>query len=300
MGRQAIRTVRWRLFLEIQAVRIRLFFFGKRRNACLSSPPWLLFKGTRCPFSAPTRPLSGTPLPQNPMSQTNPPNPRARRGGRHSHNRHRSQNRSQGSRSQDRPERSEHTSREDHRDWEPVDRGRDIRRRAAAKAPTLMQKILSILTFGMLGKKSPAKKTATVPPDRSGSAPRSRNDRENRGSSEERVPRESRPPRERTVSAPDPDAVTGPRLHVGNLSYEAAESDLMDLFKGAGQVQSAEVVYHRDTQRSKGFAFVRMLTADEARRAVSELHGKEFMGRRLEIGPARSTGERTSRERDSG
>ncbi|RYD28704.1 MAG: RNA-binding protein [Verrucomicrobiaceae bacterium] len=94
----------------------------------------------------------------------------------------------------------------------------------------------------------------------------------------------------------DPESVTSPKLHVGNLSYEAAESDLMDLFKGAGHVESAEVVYHRDTHRSKGFAFVRMLTVGEARRAVEELHGKEFMGRRLEIGPARSTGERPVRD----
>ncbi|MES2706859.1 MAG: hypothetical protein V4726_09685 [Verrucomicrobiota bacterium] len=236
------------------------------------------------------------------MSQPTPPNPRARRGGRPSHNRHRSQNRSHGARSHDRPERSdrsERASREDHRDWEPVDRGRNIRHREASQAPTLIQKILSLLTFGMLGKKSSSKKPATGPLGRRGSVPGSRDDRENGGNREERAPRESRPPRERTLTAPDPDSVTGPRLHVGNLSYEATESDLLDLFKGAGQAQSAEVVYHRDTQRSKGFAFVRMLTTDEARRAVSELHGKEFMGRRLEIGPARSTGERASRERDA-
>lgn len=240
------------------------------------------------------------------MSQTNPPTSRARRGGRSSHNRHRSQHRSHGPRSQDRPERSDHSSREDHRDWEPVDRGRDIRRRKSEQAPSLARRILSLLTFGLLGKKSSPKKPAASPapggsngkterPSRAGSPSRreTRDPREERGSGQSR---ESKAPRERQITAPDPDAVTGPRLHVGNLSYDAAESDLVDLFKGAGQVQTAEVVYHRDTQRSKGFAFVQMLTMEEARRAVTELHGKEFMGRRLEIGPARSSGERRSRE----
>ena len=223
------------------------------------------------------------------MSQTDQPNPRPRRGGSRSQNR--TNHRPHGSRSthhSDRSERqgqSDRTPREDHRDWEPVDRGRDIRRRAAEQ-PSLFRKILCTLTFGLLGgKKKPAAKSGT--PARSAKS----SDRPERGSRENRAPRETRAPRERQSCAPNPDAVTSPRLHVGNLSYDAAESDLTDLFSGAGQVQSVEVVYHRDTQRSKGFAFVQMLTTEEAKRAVSELHGKEYMGRKLEIGPARAPGQ---------
>ncbi len=225
------------------------------------------------------------------MSQTDQPNPRQRRGGR---SQGRTNHRPHGSRSphhSDRSERqgrSDRTPREDHRDWEPVDRGRDIRRRAAEQ-PSLFQKILSTLTFGLLG----GKKKASA---RSGPSAKS-GDRPERGSRENRAPRESRPPRERQSSAPNPDAVTTPRLHVGNLSYDAAESDLTELFSGAGQVQSVEVVYHRDTQRSKGFAFVQMLTTEEAKRAVTELHGKDYMGRKMEIGPARAPGQGRDNDR---
>lgn len=83
--------------------------------------------------------------------------------------------------------------------------------------------------------------------------------------------------------------VTTPRLYVGNLSFDATESDLFELFNGVGQVQNAEVVTYKHNQRSKGFAFVQMLTVDEAQRAVSELHDKEFLGRKLLVSGAKSS-----------
>lgn len=83
--------------------------------------------------------------------------------------------------------------------------------------------------------------------------------------------------------------MTSPRLYVGNLSFDATESDLFDLFNGVGQVVNAEVVSHRYTQRSKGFAFVQMQTIDEAKRAVDELHDKEFFGRKLVVSGAKSS-----------
>ncbi len=97
---------------------------------------------------------------------------------------------------------------------------------------------------------------------------------------------QSRPQRK-----PEPVEVTSPRLYVGNLSFDATESDLFDLFNGVGHVQNAEVVSYRHNQRSKGFAFVQMQTVEEAQRAVEELHDKEFLGRKLVVSGAKS-GER--------
>ena len=95
---------------------------------------------------------------------------------------------------------------------------------------------------------------------------------------------------EPTRSSRKPEAVevTTPRLYVGNLSFDATESDLFELFNGVGAVQNAEVVTYRHNQRSKGFAFVQMNTVDEAKRAVEELHDKEFLGRRLVVSGAKS------------
>src|SRR2546428_423035 len=97
---------------------------------------------------------------------------------------------------------------------------------------------------------------------------------------EQRNGSESRPPT-RTPRKPESIEVTSPRLYVGNLSFDATESDLFDLFNGVGHVQNAEVVSYKHNQRSKGFAFVQMQTVEEARGAVSELHDKECLGRKL-------------------
>lgn len=83
---------------------------------------------------------------------------------------------------------------------------------------------------------------------------------------------------------------------MGNLSYDASESDLFELFNGVGGVRNAEVVVNSRTQRSKGFAFVTMGSVEEARRAVSELHGKEFMGRPLQLSGAKPIGSSGDRE----
>lgn len=88
---------------------------------------------------------------------------------------------------------------------------------------------------------------------------------------------------------PESVAVTTPRLYVGNLSFDATESDLFELFNGVGQVQNAEVVTYKHNQRSKGFAFVQMQTVEEAQRAVTELHDKEFLGRKLLVSGAKSS-----------
>ena len=93
----------------------------------------------------------------------------------------------------------------------------------------------------------------------------------------------------RSPRKPESVEVTSPRLYVGNLSFDATESDLFELFNGVGAVQNAEVVTYKHNQRSKGFAFVQMLTVEEAKRAVQELHDKEFLGRKLVVSGAKSS-----------
>ena len=93
----------------------------------------------------------------------------------------------------------------------------------------------------------------------------------------------------RSPRKPEAVEVTTPRLYVENLSFDATESDLFELFNGVGAVQNAEMVTYKHNQRSKGFAFVQMLTVDEAKRAVEELHDKEFLGRKLVVSGAKSS-----------
>jgi hypothetical protein len=100
--------------------------------------------------------------------------------------------------------------------------------------------------------------------------------------------RDGAPRAARAARKPESVEVTTPRLYVGNLSFEATESDLFELFNGVGQVQNAEVVTYKHNERSKGFAFVQMQTVEEAKRAVDELHDKEFLGRKLVVSGAKS------------
>jgi len=166
--------------------------------------------------------------------------------------------------------------------------GRDRNRNSSSpgsyfkpRQQTGFQKFLSVITFGLLGKAKPrisGKSEFTAEPQRTPreSGPIARSDRESGR-------RESRPPRQQPHSA----EVTGDRLYVGNLSYDATESDLFELFKGSGRVKNAEVVINNRTQRSKGFAFVTMMSIDEAKKAVADLNNKEYMGRPLVVGGAK-------------
>ena len=87
-----------------------------------------------------------------------------------------------------------------------------------------------------------------------------------------------------------PTVVKTPRLYVGNLSYDASEHDLEELFKGIGAVRNVELVYNRHTHKSKGYSFITMGNVEEAERAVSVLHDQPFMGRKMIVNGARSKG----------
>ena len=77
------------------------------------------------------------------------------------------------------------------------------------------------------------------------------------------------------------------KLYVGNLTYNVNESDLEALFTPFGTVQSAQVIVDRDTNRSKGFAFVEMSTDAEAQAAIQALDGRDHDGRNLTVNEAK-------------
>lgn len=85
-----------------------------------------------------------------------------------------------------------------------------------------------------------------------------------------------------------------PKLYVGNLSYEATEDDLRQLFAEAGPVASASIITDRDTGRSKGFGFVEMTTQADAEKAVSMFNGRELHNRPLKVDLARPRADRPS------
>jgi len=81
-------------------------------------------------------------------------------------------------------------------------------------------------------------------------------------------------------------------LFVGNLAFQATESDLRALFEPFGQVGRVHMAMDRETGRARGFGFVEMANDDEAKNAIAGLDGKEFSGRNLKVNEARPKAER--------
>lgn len=101
--------------------------------------------------------------------------------------------------------------------------------------------------------------------------------------------RSERPPRkEFTAEPPVPQEITSPKLYIGNLSYDAAESDLFDLFSKVGAVKNVEVVMDRQSSRSKGFGFVEMEELETAKQAAEKLNRTDFMGRQIVVSGAKT------------
>ncbi len=77
------------------------------------------------------------------------------------------------------------------------------------------------------------------------------------------------------------------KLFVGSLSWGTTDKTLEEAFSQAGQVESANVIIDRATQRSKGFGFVEMSSDEEAKAAIDMLDGKELDGRKIVVNEAR-------------
>ncbi len=79
----------------------------------------------------------------------------------------------------------------------------------------------------------------------------------------------------------------GAKIYVGGLPYSATEEQLADLFAPYGTVESARVITDKFTGQSRGFGFVEMTSAEEAKRAIAALNATQMGGRTLTVNEAR-------------
>jgi hypothetical protein len=84
------------------------------------------------------------------------------------------------------------------------------------------------------------------------------------------------------------------KIYVGNLSYRTAEEDLRQEFERFGTVDSVDIIFDRETNRSKGFGFVEMSNNDQANEAIAALDGQNFGDRTLKVNEARPKAPRPS------
>ncbi|AKF10964.1 RNA recognition motif domain-containing protein [Sandaracinus amylolyticus] len=76
------------------------------------------------------------------------------------------------------------------------------------------------------------------------------------------------------------------RLYVGNLSFHTTEDTLRATFEAIGGVERVDVPMDRMTGRPRGFAFVTMASAEDAKRAIGDLDGSMLDGRPLRVNVA--------------
>ncbi|PIN23370.1 Splicing factor 3b, subunit 4 [Handroanthus impetiginosus] len=92
------------------------------------------------------------------------------------------------------------------------------------------------------------------------------------------------------------------KLFVGNLPFSVDSAGLAGLFEQVGNVQMVEVIYDKNSGRSKGFGFVTMSTVEEVKAAAKQFDGYELEGRvlRVNTGPPPSKRENYSSRRPRG
>jgi RNA recognition motif-containing protein len=76
-------------------------------------------------------------------------------------------------------------------------------------------------------------------------------------------------------------------IYVGNISFNATADDVRQVFERYGTVGKVTVITDRETGRSRGFGFVEMPNATEAKAAIEALHGAALLGRSLTVNEAR-------------
>ncbi|KAF1871698.1 hypothetical protein Lal_00020492 [Lupinus albus] len=73
------------------------------------------------------------------------------------------------------------------------------------------------------------------------------------------------------------------KLYFGNLPYSVDSAQLAGLIQDYGSAELIEVLYDRDTGKSRGFAFVTMSCIEDCNAVIENLDGREFVGRTLRV-----------------
>jgi RNA recognition motif-containing protein len=76
-------------------------------------------------------------------------------------------------------------------------------------------------------------------------------------------------------------------IYVGNLPWKTDDAELRRIFEVYGTVSEAKVITDRETGKSRGFGFVKMNDADEAKEAIGCMNGFELGGRPLTVNEAK-------------
>ncbi|KAK6914149.1 RNA recognition motif domain [Dillenia turbinata] len=88
---------------------------------------------------------------------------------------------------------------------------------------------------------------------------------------------------EEVVEGDETESAVKTKLYFGNLPYNCDSARLAGIIQDYGSPELVEVLYDRDTGRSRGFAFVTMSTIEDCNTVIQNLDGSEFGGRSLRV-----------------
>jgi RNA recognition motif-containing protein len=75
-------------------------------------------------------------------------------------------------------------------------------------------------------------------------------------------------------------------IFAGSLPFNLDETELKEFFEEYGEVASVKIITDKFSGRSKGFGFIEMPNAEEAKKAIEELNGAEIDGRAIVVNEA--------------
>lgn len=79
----------------------------------------------------------------------------------------------------------------------------------------------------------------------------------------------------------------GRELYVGSIPFESTADDLKRLFAVSGTVSAVHIITDPVSGKSKGCAYVKMETAEEAKDAIESLDGALLLDRLITVTEAR-------------
>jgi RNA recognition motif-containing protein len=76
-------------------------------------------------------------------------------------------------------------------------------------------------------------------------------------------------------------------IYVSNLSFNTNSESLKELFSEYGETNSVNIITDKFTGKSRGFGFVEMNDNTAGEKAINELNGTDFEGKRINVNVAR-------------
>ena len=73
------------------------------------------------------------------------------------------------------------------------------------------------------------------------------------------------------------------KLLIRNLARTTTEAEIQTMFEAHGTVQSCNLVMDKNSGTSKGFGFVEMPKAGEAKAAMQALNGEDVAGNKIRV-----------------